>query len=145
MVRPSSLLEIKTRSAYQLDEWLAGVPDGPALQTHWYLAVTGYEQVHVAALLGGYRLVVYCVDLRSWHFRLDDNPSLSVAYIDALRAAHAGGSSTSCRVTPGRKRPARVEGKPIKCLDHPCDGLRYVIHSTAHGWRQVSDVLRDGG
>lgn len=121
------------------------MPGGPALQTHWYLAVTGYEQGYVAALLGGNRLVVHCVDLRSWHFRLDDKPSLSMAYIDALRAAHAGGSSTSCPATPGQKRPARVEDKPIKCHDHSCDGLRYVTHSTAHEWRQVSDVLRDSG
>ncbi|WP_405676409.1 hypothetical protein OG292_17330 [Streptomyces sp. NBC_01511] len=90
VVRPSSLLEIKTRSAYQLDEWLAGVPDGPALQTHWYLALTGYEQAHVAALLGGNRLVVHRVHLRSWHFRLDVNSSLSAAYIDALRAKYVG-------------------------------------------------------
>ncbi|WP_344122332.1 lambda-exonuclease family protein [Streptomyces blastmyceticus] len=59
---PSSLLEIKTRSAYQLAEWLLGVPDGPALQTHWYLAVTGYQHAHVAALLGGNRLVVHRVE-----------------------------------------------------------------------------------
>ncbi|MFM9368092.1 YqaJ viral recombinase family protein [Streptomyces sp. Da 82-17] len=59
---PSSLLEIKTRSAFQLDEWLGGVPDGPALQTHWYLAVTGYSHAHVAALLGGNRLVVHRVE-----------------------------------------------------------------------------------
>ncbi|MEX2984554.1 YqaJ viral recombinase family protein [Streptomyces sp. C36] len=59
---PSSLLEIKTRSAYQLDEWLHGVPDGPALQTHWYLAVTGYRNAHVAALLGGNRLIVHRVE-----------------------------------------------------------------------------------
>ncbi|WP_164543639.1 YqaJ viral recombinase family protein [Streptomyces mobaraensis] len=58
---PSSLLEIKTRSAVQLDEWLLGVPDGPALQTHWYLAVTGYPHAHVAALLGGNRLVIHRV------------------------------------------------------------------------------------
>ncbi|KOX16612.1 hypothetical protein ADL06_33165 [Streptomyces sp. NRRL F-6491] len=58
---PSSLLEIKTRSAFQLDEWLLGVPDGPALQTHWYLAVTGYRHAHVAALLGGNRLVIHRV------------------------------------------------------------------------------------
>ncbi|MEU2393994.1 lambda-exonuclease family protein [Streptomyces sp. NPDC007369] len=58
---PSSLLEIKTRSAFQLDEWLLGVPDGPALQTHWYLAVTGYEHAHVAALLGGNRLIIHRV------------------------------------------------------------------------------------
>ncbi|MDT3395570.1 YqaJ viral recombinase family protein [Streptomyces sp. B1866] len=59
---PASLLEIKTRSAYQLDEWLLGVPDGPALQTHWYLAVTGYGHAHVAALLGGNRLIVHRVE-----------------------------------------------------------------------------------
>ncbi|MEV0115565.1 lambda-exonuclease family protein [Streptomyces sp. NPDC050844] len=59
---PSSLLEIKTRSAYQLDEWLLGVPDGPALQTHWYLAVTGYSHAHVAALLGGNRLLIHRVE-----------------------------------------------------------------------------------
>ncbi len=60
--RPSSLLEIKTRSAYQLDDWLDSVPDGPALQTYWYLAVTGYEHAHVAALLGGNRLIVHRVE-----------------------------------------------------------------------------------
>ncbi|MCT9090610.1 YqaJ viral recombinase family protein [Streptomyces sp. ASQP_92] len=59
---PSSLLEIKTRSAYQLDDWLLGVPDGPALQTHWYLAVTGYSHAHVAALLGGNRLIIHRVE-----------------------------------------------------------------------------------
>ncbi|MFC9752361.1 hypothetical protein [Streptomyces sp. NPDC056921] len=90
MVRPSSLPEIKTGSAYQLDERLAGVPDEPTPKTQWYLAVTGYEQAHVAALLGGNRLVVHRVDLRSWHIRLDDNPLLSAAYIDALRAEYVG-------------------------------------------------------
>lgn len=59
---PSSLLEIKTRSAYQLDEWLLSVPDQPALQTHWYLAVTGYQHAYVAALLGGNRLIVHRVE-----------------------------------------------------------------------------------
>lgn len=59
---PSSLLEIKTRSAFQLDEWREGVPDQPALQTHWYLAVTGYTHAHVAALLGGNRLIVHRVE-----------------------------------------------------------------------------------
>lgn len=52
--------------------------------------MTGYEQAQVAALLGGNRLVVHRVDLRSWHFRLDDKPSLSAAYIDALRAEYVG-------------------------------------------------------
>lgn len=59
---PSSVLEIKTRSAFQLDEWRDGVPDGPALQTHWYLAVTGYTRAYVAALVGGNRLMVHRVE-----------------------------------------------------------------------------------
>ncbi|MFE6742304.1 YqaJ viral recombinase family nuclease [Streptomyces tubercidicus] len=59
---PSSLLEIKTRSAFQLDEWLLGVPDGPALQTRWYLAVTGFTHAYVAALLGGNRLLIHRVE-----------------------------------------------------------------------------------
>lgn len=40
---------------------------------------------------------------------------------------------------------ARGEDKQNKCHDRSCDGLRYVIHSTAHVWRQVSDVLKDSG
>jgi putative phage-type endonuclease len=48
-----AILEIKTRSAYQLDEWEFGVPDPPALQAQWYMAVTGAIEAYVAALLGG--------------------------------------------------------------------------------------------
>ena len=58
----AGVLEIKTRSAWQLDEWRESVPDGPALQTHWYLAVTGFSHAHVAALVGGQRLVVHRVE-----------------------------------------------------------------------------------
>jgi putative phage-type endonuclease len=58
----AGLLEIKTRSAYQLDEWADGVPDAPALQTHWYLAVTGLPRAYVAALIGGQRLIVHQVE-----------------------------------------------------------------------------------
>jgi len=51
-------LEVKTRSAYKAAEWGEsgdpdGVPDAEALQTHWYMSVTGYRHMHVGALLGG--------------------------------------------------------------------------------------------
>ncbi len=51
-------LEIKNRSAYKADEWGQsgdpdGVPDTEALQTHHYLAVTGYGHFHVAVLING--------------------------------------------------------------------------------------------
>ncbi|MEV5710082.1 lambda-exonuclease family protein [Actinoallomurus sp. NPDC052274] len=47
------LLECKNRSEWQRQQWSEEVPDGPALQAHWGLAVTGYGHAHVAVLLGG--------------------------------------------------------------------------------------------
>ncbi|MFF5655280.1 YqaJ viral recombinase family nuclease [[Kitasatospora] papulosa] len=49
-------VELKNRSEYQLDEWEDGVPDGPALQAHWYMAVGGWSYAWVAALVGGNKL-----------------------------------------------------------------------------------------
>lgn len=52
------LLEIKNRSAYKAGEWGEsgdpdGVPDSEALQTFWYLGVTGYGHAHVGVLING--------------------------------------------------------------------------------------------
>ncbi|WP_229879215.1 YqaJ viral recombinase family nuclease [Streptomyces echinoruber] len=49
-------VELKNRSEYQIDEWEDGVPDGPALQAHWYMAVGGWPYAWVAALVGGNKL-----------------------------------------------------------------------------------------
>lgn len=49
-------LELKNRSEYQADDWEDGVPDGPLLQLHWYLAVGGWDHGYVAALVGGNKL-----------------------------------------------------------------------------------------
>lgn len=47
-------LECKNRGEYQADEWEDGaVPDAPALQTYWYMAVGGWDHGYVAALVGG--------------------------------------------------------------------------------------------
>ncbi|MEU8870512.1 lambda-exonuclease family protein [Streptomyces javensis] len=46
-------IECKNRSEYQLDDWEDGVPDAPALQAHWYMAVGGWSYAWVAALVGG--------------------------------------------------------------------------------------------
>ncbi|WP_067819846.1 YqaJ viral recombinase family nuclease [Actinomadura kijaniata] len=56
------ILEIKNRSAWQDADWQHGVPDGPALQLQWYLAVTGAEFGAVAALVGGNRLRYHYLD-----------------------------------------------------------------------------------
>lgn len=49
-------VECKNRSEYQLDDWEDGVPDAPALQAHWYMAVGGWDYAWVTALVGGNKL-----------------------------------------------------------------------------------------
>ncbi|WP_327421884.1 YqaJ viral recombinase family protein [Streptomyces sp. NBC_01230] len=53
----SGLLECKNRSEYQADQWEDGaVPDAPAIQCHWGMAVGGWDHGFVAALVGGNKL-----------------------------------------------------------------------------------------
>lgn len=54
-------LEVKTRSAFKASEWSRGVPDDVEAQCQWGLAVTGMDATHVAALIGGQRLVSYVI------------------------------------------------------------------------------------
>lgn len=55
-------LEIKTRSAFKAADWRDGVPDDVLAQATWGLIATGYDHMHVAALIGGQRLQTYRVD-----------------------------------------------------------------------------------
>lgn len=67
-------LEVKTRSAWVADQWAEGVPDSVLAQTTWGLMVTGLDHHHVAALIGGQRLVSY---------RVDRDPKLEEYLLDA--------------------------------------------------------------
>jgi putative phage-type endonuclease len=55
-------LEVKTRSAYKASDWADGVPEDTLAQVMHQLAVTGYDAIHVAALIGGQKLVTYVVE-----------------------------------------------------------------------------------
>jgi putative phage-type endonuclease len=46
-------LEVKTRSAFKSAQWHAAVPDDVLAQVLWQIAVTGYEHMHYAVLIGG--------------------------------------------------------------------------------------------
>lgn len=74
-------LEIKNRSAWKADEWgetgdPEGVPDTEALQTHWYMSVTGYRHMHVAVLINGNDDRYY----RVGHDQDIENDVLAMAY-----------------------------------------------------------------
>ena len=54
-------LEVKTRNAYVASVWEEGVPDDVMVQVQWQLAVSGLDHIHVAALVGGQRLIEHTV------------------------------------------------------------------------------------
>lgn len=54
-------VEIKTRNAFVLDDWQTSVPESVNVQVQWQLAVTGLDHMHVAALIGGQRLIAHTI------------------------------------------------------------------------------------
>jgi putative phage-type endonuclease len=52
-VRQACALEVKCRDAHTTGRWRADVPDDVLAQTVWQMAVTGYDHIHVAVLIGG--------------------------------------------------------------------------------------------
>lgn len=46
-------LEVKCRSAFKSARWHRDVPDDVLAQTAWQMAVSGYDHIHVAVLIGG--------------------------------------------------------------------------------------------
>lgn len=55
-------LEIKTRSAFKAADWRDGFPDDVLAQVAWGRMVSGFDHMHVAALIGGQRLESYRYD-----------------------------------------------------------------------------------
>ncbi len=51
--REACALEVKTRNAFVASRWRRAVPDDVLAQTLWQIAVTGYDHIHVAVLIGG--------------------------------------------------------------------------------------------
>lgn len=76
--REACALEVKTRSAWLSAHWRRDVPDDVLAQTLWQIAVTGYDHIHVAVLIGGN-------DYRQKVVRRDGNQDL-IADITAVAA-----------------------------------------------------------
>jgi putative phage-type endonuclease len=54
-------LEVKTRSLFVSDQWERELPADVETQVQWQLLVTGLDHIHVAALIGGQRMVEHKV------------------------------------------------------------------------------------
>lgn len=52
-VRERCALEVKHRSAWAAKRWRRAVPDDVLAQTLWQIAVSGYDHIHTAVLIGG--------------------------------------------------------------------------------------------
>lgn len=78
-------LEVKTRSAYSADAWDDGVPDDVLHQVHWQMLVAGFTHIHVAALIGGQRLIE-----RTVYWNLGVAKKIIEAAVLVWNAVHAG-------------------------------------------------------
>lgn len=111
-------LELKNRSEYQASDWEDGVPDGPALQAYWYMAVGGWDHAYVAALVGGNKL--------RW-FRLERDEEIITEIVEHCEAWY---------------RRHVVEGFPP-----PADGLEATTDLLARLWdvqpEKVIDIPSD--
>lgn len=54
-------LEVKTRSLFVGEAWAKSLPEDVETQVRWQLLVTGLDHIHVAALIGGQKLVEHVV------------------------------------------------------------------------------------
>jgi putative phage-type endonuclease len=52
-------LEVKTRSAFTAGRWRQDMPDDVLAQVAWQRMTSGYGHIHVAALIGGQRMVEF--------------------------------------------------------------------------------------
>jgi putative phage-type endonuclease len=107
------LLECKNRSEYLAKDWSDGVPDGPALQAHWGMAVTGLGHAHVAALIGGNKFR---------QFRIDRDDEL-IGHLVALAA-----DFWATVVDPDAAAP-------------PVDGSDAATELLAHLWETTADAM----
>lgn len=117
------ILECKSRTwrSARAEGWSGDeAPDGPALQAHWYLTVTGYQYAHVAGLIDD--------ELVWWQLRRDDELCQMLAdAVDRFWTGHvltgvpprADGSHATAELL-GRlwnaREEATVEVDPVEAL-----------------------------
>lgn len=91
-------LEVKTRSAFVAGKWRDDIPDDVLAQVMWGIHVSGFDHMHVAALIGGQRMESYRVDR-------DDTV---ISYIEGAAARVWGdvqaGTMPECAPTPALGR-----------------------------------------
>ena len=131
------LFEAKSRSAYKAGEWGPsgaedGVPDTEALQTHHYLAVTGYGHAHVGVLINGnddryYRIdadAQLAADLTAmeetfWQRIIDRDPppmGTHAALAELMNAMWAGSEESRLEVDTAVVEPLLAERARLKEL-----------------------------
>lgn len=78
-------LEVKTRSLFVADDWERELPQDVRTQCLWQLLVSGLDHIHVAALIGGQRLVEHTV-----HFDLEQTTNILKAATAVWEAVKTG-------------------------------------------------------
>ena len=122
-------LEVKTRNAWVAGKWRRSVPDDVLAQVVWEMAVTGYEHIHVACLIGGN-------DYRQYVIRRDAELEADIV---------AGVETFWTTNVIGGARPAvdtQAYADDLMSLDnrlHPDRGGAAILAATSRPWELVDD------
>jgi putative phage-type endonuclease len=122
-------LEIKCRSAFKASRWLDGAPDDVLAQILFQLAVTGYDHVHYAVLVGGN-------DYRQGVVRAADHQQLMADIVTAVR--RFWDDYVTRQVVPPQSDNGTRELAMYKAMHSDRDGVAHLDRQP-----EVLDVLRD--
>lgn len=112
-------LEVKTRSAFKSAQWHSGAPDDVLAQVLWQLAVTGYDHMHYAVLIGGN-------DYRQGVVRADDHRQTTADIITAVGKFWTG--NVLARVRPGNTGTPARNIELFRRLHPQRDGVVHLDH-----------------
>ncbi|MGE7437527.1 YqaJ viral recombinase family nuclease [Kitasatospora sp. NPDC001175] len=120
--REACALEVKTRSAFKSAQWHSGAPDDVLAQVLWQMAVTGYDHMHYAVLIGGN-------DYRQGVVRADQHRQTTADVLTAVAIFWTGNVLARVRPphsgTPARNvelyRRLHTERVGVVHLDHQPD------------------------
>lgn len=79
-------VEVKTRNAFVATKWKRQVPDDVLAQVLWQLAVTGFDHVHVACLIGGNDYRQYVVRRKGNEDLITDIITIATRLWDDIRS-----------------------------------------------------------
>jgi putative phage-type endonuclease len=127
-------LEVKNRNAFTAGRWKRGLPDDVLTQVLWQIAVTGYDHLHVAVLIGS-------CDFRQFTVRPTDHPQLIADISTAASRLWHEHVLVGVAPHPTGDEPADAMIELWDALHPTRDGL-VSVDRTPEAWGDLGDYVQ---